>query len=475
MTPTKIATRTWMTVPALAKACGGVIHQRGRAPKRIHTDSRSVQRGDCFLALVGDRYDAHEFRSEVIARRPAGVVVARGIQDCQVPEGTFVIEVEDTEKALGEIAAEHRRRHPAKVIGITGSCGKTSTKDMLASILATKLASVASPSSFNNQVGVPLSLLQIRKDSAAAVIEIGSNSPGEIAALTEVAQPDIGIITCIGEAHLRGLGDLEGVAQEKGSLISGLKSDGVAILNADDASCRKIATETDRKTVLVRVNQEADWFATDVSFHGLGTSFLLQGERPVTLQRLGSHNVYNALLSIAAAAECGLDLDDILQAICSQEPSARRMESRCVGDVTLFDDTYNMNPISARAALLALSGLQGKGRRVVVFGEMHELGAQSEQLHARLGQEVADADLDYLLTVGEKASSIAEAAIAGGMSAKSVEKAVDLPSALQHLLGVLKAEDRVLCKASRAVGLDRLVDELDRRLQLGEDPSPVDV
>ncbi|MHC5062533.1 MAG: UDP-N-acetylmuramoyl-tripeptide--D-alanyl-D-alanine ligase [Planctomycetota bacterium] len=464
-----------MTVPALAKACGGTIHQRGRAAKRIHTDSRSTQRGDCFVALAGERFDAHEFLPEVIASRPAGLIVGRGVEDCQVPEGTFVIQVEDTENALGSIAAEHRRRHSAKVIGITGSCGKTSTKDMLGSILASRLKAIASPGSFNNQVGVPLSLLQISKDSAAAVIEVGSNSPGEIAALTKIVAPDIGIITCIGEAHLSGLGDIRGVAQEKASLIAGLSPDGTAILNADDASCRKIAEDTDCKTVLVRVNQEADWFATDVSFHGLGTSFLLQGERPVTLQRLGSHNVYNALLSIAAAAECGMSLDDILAAICSQEPSARRMESRCAGDVTLFDDTYNMNPISARAALVALAGLQGKGRRVVVFGEMHELGEQSDQLHERLGREVAAADMDYLLTVGERASSIAEAAIAEGMPARSVEKVDDLSSALQHLLGVLKADDRVLCKASRAVGLDRLVDELSRRLELGENPSPMDV
>lgn len=475
VTPTKLASRnSWMSVPALAKASGGDIHQRGRAAKRVHTDSRSIQRGDCFIALAGEHFDAHDFLPQVLASRPAGVVIARGAGRLEVPEGVFVIEVEDTNRALGAIAAEHRRRHRAKVVGITGSCGKTSTKDMLASILASQVPSVASPSSFNNHVGVPLSLLQIRKDTSAAVIEIGSNAPGEIAALTEIAGPDIGIITCVGEAHLRGLGDVNGVAEEKGSLISGLDPKGVAILNADDASCRKIAERAERRTTLIRVDQEADWFATDVSFHGLGTSFLLQGERPVTLQRLGSHNVYNALLSIAAAVECGLELDHILQAICSQQPSERRMESRCVGDVTLFDDTYNMNPVSARAALLALAGLQGKGRRVVVFGEMHELGKQSDRLHECLGKEVAEAELDYLLTIGERAAAIAEAAVAGGMSASRVEMVNDLPAALQHLLVELKADDRVLCKASRRVGLDRLVDELTRHLELGEKPAPLD-
>jgi UDP-N-acetylmuramoyl-tripeptide--D-alanyl-D-alanine ligase len=210
----------------------------------------------------------------------------------------------------------------------------------------------------------------------------------------------------------------------------------------------------------VRIDREADWFATDVSFHGLGTSFRLQGETPVTLPRLGSHNVYNALFTVAAATELGVPLDDIVAGLCEVPPTARRLECKRLGDVSVIDDTYNSNPASARAALLALSGLPSKGRRFVVLGEMLELGVRSAEFHTALGGEVAAAPVDVLITVGVGAQGIAAAAVAAGMDRDSVHALADGSAALAYLRGALCSGDWLLCKASRGVGLDRLVDDL---------------
>ncbi len=458
----------WLTPTRIAKACkasNARVIRRGPGALRVHTDSRTVLPGDCFVALSGDAFDAHDFLHQVFAAGVRGVVVSRDLEPLEIPDDVFVVRVDDTSQALMQIAAEHRCRHKAKIVGVTGSCGKTSVKDMLGSVLTAAMPTVYSPMSFNNQVGVPLSLFQIQAETKAAVIELGTNAPGEIAALTAIAQPDIGIITCISEAHLSGLGSLGGVAAEKGSMLAGLRPGGLAILNGDDCACKKIAEQADCRVLQVRVGAEADWFATDVRFHGLGTSFKLQGEHCVTLPRTGSHNVYNALLCIAAATELGVSLDTLLRGLCDAAPSSRRMECHEVGQVMLFDDTYNMNPASARAAVSALSGLKARGRKLIVFGEMLELGDRSQDLHEELGRAVASSELDLLMVVGDGALPIARGALASGMRDGQIVRVGDPSHALDDLLGRLEPEDFVLCKASRRVGLDRLVDGLRRELK----------
>ena len=465
-------TTSWLTPARISKVTGGRSVRSGAPAERITTDSRDISDGACFVALRGDRFDGHDYVMQALASGAAGAIVSEPIDRTTIPEGKFVVRVGDTHDALACIAAEHRRRSAAKVIGVTGSCGKTSTKDMLGAVLAKSLPTVYSPRSFNNQVGVPLSLLQIQPDTRAAVIEIGTSAPGEIAGLTAIASPDIGIVTCVSEAHLSGLGSLEGVAAEKGSLLEGLVPDGVAILNFDDRHVRGMAARCgDRRVVSVSAAGEADWFATDMRFHGLGTHFRLQGDRSITLPRLGSHNVYNALLVIAAATELGLSLEAILEALCEIPASKRRLESRECGDITVFDDTYNMNPDSSRAALAALAGIHRAGRKIVVFGEMAELGTRSEVLHRELGQAVAESDIDLLVTVGDRARWIADGAIQGGLPALSVMHASDVRHACEITHGAVRSGDLVLCKASRRIGLDRLVDDLVRQLALRPVPS----
>lgn len=458
----------WLSPAAVAKACGGRVVRAGRPARRVMTDSRTAQPGDCFLALRGPTHDGHAFLAQALMRGASGVVVDRPIDALALPDDAWVVIVRDTSAALLRLAAEHRARHAARVVGITGSCGKTSTKDMLGRVMSAAMPTVFSPQSFNNNVGVPLTLFQIQADTRCAVVEIGTNAPGEVEALSRVARPDIGIVTCVSEAHLHGLGSLSGVAREKAGLLAGMADDGVAILNGDDASCRAMAERCSQRVVLVRVDGEADWFATEVQFHGIGTTFRIRGERPVTLPRAGTHNVYNALLCVAAASELGVPLDTILDELGRLPPTSRRLEYKRCGDVTVFDDTYNMNPASARAALAALAGLTSAGRKFVVFGEMLELGERSAELHRALGDQIAHAGVDFLVTVGDGALPIGAGARDGGLDASRLVHANDPTHALDLLMERLRPQDLVLCKASRRVGLDRLVDGLSRELARGE-------
>lgn len=466
---------SWLTPAAIAKATGGEVvradaGRRGAAAQGVSTDSRGDCKGQLFVALRGASHDGHAFVGDVLAKGAAGVVVdawngelaAQRLGGAAVP---FVVRVADTGRALLDLAAEHRRRHRARVIGITGSCGKTSTKEWLGAVLAAAMPTVRSPGSYNNRIGVPLTLFQLRAETRAAVVEIGTNAPGEIAELTHVAQPDIGIVTCVAPAHLEGLGSLDGVAREKAALAQGLRPDGLCILNGDDAACRAMAEATPAEVQLISVARDADWFATGIRFHAFGTTFLLQGERPVTLPRLGTHNVYNALAVIAAASRLGVPEELVLQQLARVPSAARRLEPKLAGGVTIFDDTYNMNPESARSALQALAGLklgdaERRGRGIVVFGAMLELGTDSDALHRELGRQVVASGQDHLVCVGASARPIADGAASAGMSQRAVQCVDDVGAALTLLRGLVRPGDRVLCKASRRVALDRLVDRL---------------
>jgi len=462
--------RTWLTARSIAKAIGGEVVQGGATGQGVTTDTRGDCSGQVFVALRGDNHDGHDHVDQAVTKGCAGVIVEKAVDVTRLLREAgltrrrqpFVVVVPDTSQALLDLAREHRRRSRAKVVGITGSCGKTSTKEWLGAVLEAAMPAVRSPGSYNNHVGVPLTLFQLRDETRAAVVEIGTNSPGEIAQLTDVAQPDIGIVTCVAPAHLEGLGSLDGVAREKSCLPKGLPEGGVCILNGDDAACRAMVGLTKATVEFISVTREADWFATDVRFHAFGTTFLLQGERPVTLPRLGRHNVYNALAVIAAAHHLGVPEDDVLRELASVPSAARRLEPKEAGGVMIFDDTYNMNPESARSALQAMSGVQaeGRGAGVAVFGGMAELGPDSVAMHRRLGEEVVKTGHSRLICVGADARPIADGAIAAGMPEASVHCVEDVHSAHSLLCTVLRAGDRVLCKASRKVQLDRLVDRL---------------
>jgi len=469
----------WFTPRAIAKATGGEVVQSGAAAESVATDTRADCQGRVFVALRGERFDAHDHLADAVQKGAVGVVIDRDVGDLQQvlrrqrlvgDKPPFVVRVADTSQALLDMAREHRRRHRAEVVGITGSCGKTSVKEWLGAVLSAAMPTVRSPGSYNNQIGVPLTLFQLQPETRAGVVEIGTNAPGEIAQLADVARPDIGVVTCVAPAHLEGLGSLEGVAREKAALPQSLPKGGLCILNGDDAACRAMAELTKASVELVSVHRETDWFATDIRFHALGTTFLLQGERPVTVPRLGTHNVYNALAVIAAASRLGVPEDLVLQHLAKVPSAARRLEPKVAGGVTIFDDTYNMNPESARSALQAMSGLRagdgadGRGRSIVVFGAMLELGADSRALHHRLGEQVVATGQDRLICVGADAAAIADGAIAAGMPSHQVHCVADIHDAHGLLRGMVQDGDRLLCKASRRVALERLVDRLVQEL-----------
>jgi UDP-N-acetylmuramoyl-tripeptide--D-alanyl-D-alanine ligase len=480
--------RGWFTARSVAKAVRGEVVQGGATGNGVSTDTRLDCTGQVFVALRGDNHDGHRYLDQALAQGAVGLIVDRefdldpflqAVMRAGRVSGRrepFIVQVEETGQALMDLAAEHRRRHRAKVIGITGSCGKTSTKEWLGAVLSAAMPTVRSPGSYNNQIGVPLTLFQVQAETCAAVVEIGTNAPGEIAQLTAVARPDIGIVTCVAPAHLEGLGSVDGVAREKAALVQGLPKGGLCILNGDDAACRAMAALTSADVEFISVNRETDWFATDVQFHTLGTTFLLQGLRPVTLPRLGTHNVYNALAVIAAAHRLGVPEEMILRQLACVPSAARRLEPKTAGGVTIFDDTYNMNPESARSALQAMAGLRSggldeagqRGRSIATFGAMLELGTDSVMLHRRLGEQVFVSGQDYLICVGADARPIAEGALAAGMRKSSVECVDDINAAHNLLRGLLRSGDRLLCKASRRVALDRLVDRLLVDLAAGD-------
>ena len=464
------AQRSWFTARSVAKATGGEVLQDGATGQSVSTDTRAAGAGAVFVALRGQSHDSHDYLDRAVARGCVGLVVDRDVDVAPLQREAslrgarppFIVRVADTGLALQDLAREHRRRSRAKVVGITGSCGKTSTKEWLGAVLDAAMPSVRSPGSYNNQVGVPLTLFQLRPETRAAVVEIGTNAPGEIAQLTGVARPDIGVVTCVAPAHLEGLGSIEGVAREKSSLPRGLSADGVCLLNADDAACRAMAAHTAAKVEWFGVEQPADWSATEVRSDGASTSFLLNGARAVSVPRVGLHNVYNALAVIAAAHHLGVPEDLVVEQLAGVPSAPRRLEPKRVAGVTLLDDTYNMNPASARSSLQALAGLQvgAAGRSIVVFGGMAELGDESARLHRQLGERVAAAGQGLLVCVGADAEAIAAGAVAAGMPADQVACVVDAPAAHGLLQPQLRAGDVVLCKASRRARLDLLVDEL---------------
>ncbi len=459
----RTAPGTWLTPSAVAKACGGELLVRGRSASGVTTDSRQGCEGKLFVALRGDNHDAHDHVAAAIRAGARGVVISRPI--AEVPglaesKGAFVVRVEDSRRALLDLAREHRRRHRAKVVGITGSCGKTTTKEWLGAVLSAAMPTVRSPGSYNNDVGVPLTLFSIQPETRAAVVEIGTNAPGEIGLLTSVARPDVAIVTCVAPAHLQGLGSIDGVAREKSDLPRGVHEDGVCILNGDDPRVRAMADGLACRVEIVSTQGVADWFATDIVATVSGTTFRLKGERVVELPRSGLHNVYNALYVLAAASHFGVPEDDAIAALCAAKPAARRFEPKSAAGVTIVDDSYNMNPESARAGLRAMADMPTSGRRIVAFGEMLELGERSFELHQQLGTSVWRTGMDVLVAVGAGSKPIADGAIAAGMPRDAVHFVDTVADAESLLLPMLQEGDRLLCKASRRVGLDRLVDSL---------------
>jgi UDP-N-acetylmuramoyl-tripeptide--D-alanyl-D-alanine ligase len=462
-----------LTLGEVAVIVSGTLEGGARADAVVSApvefDSRRIAPGGLFLALPGAVVDGHEF---VHAALDAGAVAALVTRGVDAPS----IRVADGATALAALAAAVARRlAAATVIGITGSSGKTSTKDLVAHLLSRLGPTVAPPGSFNNELGHPYTVLLADAATRFLVLETSARGIGHIRYLTEIAPPHIGVVLNVGSAHLGEFGSREAIAQAKGELVEALAADGVAILNADDPNVRAMAARTPARIVLVGEAADADVRATDVQLDELGrAAFSLHAggaSARVQLGLVGEHHVANALAAAAVALECGMGLDDVAAALCQAEPVSRwRMELHERADgVLVLNDAYNANPESVRAALKTLAGISRSGARRrswAVLGPMAELGPDSRAEHDAIGRLAVRLDISRVLAVGEQARPIAQGAALEGSWDGESGWVPDVEAALELLRRELAAGDVVLVKASRAAGLERVA------LALADD-SPV--
>lgn len=437
-------------------------------------DSRAIRPGDLFFALPGTRSDGHRFLEAAAAAGASAAVVKSGAPLGPVPAGLPLLEVDDPRRALGRLASFVRDRLGATVVGITGSNGKTTTREMVAEVLATLGPVVRSEKSFNNDLGVPLTILAADASTRFLVVEIGTNHPGEIAALSAMARPHVGLVTNIAEAHLGNFGSLRAIAEEKAALLAALPEDGAAVIPAGDAFADLLSSRAPcRICTFGRLDAPGADIATDVwgtavrrTGRPRGVRFHLYGKMKVQLRLQGLHNAANGLAAVATGLLLGAGPVEIAAALGRVRAPALRLQRDSVGGVVLLDDSYNANPASMEAALDEMGATATHGRRVVILGDMGELGDLSEFQHRRIGRRAA-AVADVLWCVGIQARWMAEEARAAGMAPDRIHADDSVELAMEHLSFTPAAGDTVLVKASRAAGLDRLASALRTRLAAG--------
>ena len=423
----------------------------------VSTDTREIEEGALFVALRGPHHDGHEYLSEAAKRGALAALVDRTVPPDQVAP-LVQIRVLDTLEALQALARFHGSRSAAIRVGVTGSNGKTTTKELLRAALGE--AVIASPRSFNNHIGVPLTLLRIREDTQHAVVELGTNQPGEIQALARLVRPQIGVITNCTWAHVEKLGNLDGVIQEKGALIEALPSDGLAVLNADDVSFEALRERAPCPVITYGVTRSADLRAADVHFDLQSLRFRLAGTE-VRVPLGGSHNVSNALAAIAAAEACGRTRTDAIAGLAGVEQLPMRMRSLQRGDLLIVDDTYNANPGSMEAALRTLAAAHPDRRKLCVLGDMKELGDRAEELHRAVGREASLLSGGVLVAVGRWASAVAAGAREAGFDEDRVHVFADAEEAGAGLPALIHQGDAVLVKGSRAMAMERIIDRIE--------------
>jgi UDP-N-acetylmuramoyl-tripeptide--D-alanyl-D-alanine ligase len=457
------------TVDEILKATGGDLlcgdEDRSRVFAKVSIDSRSISAGDLFVAIVGEVHDGHRFANDVVEQGVGGLVVARD-KTAALPISEWrarriaCVAVADTTRALGDLAAFHRSRTDVALVAITGSNGKTTTRQMTAGVVAQKFSTLSTIGNYNNQVGVPLTLLRLAPEHAWAVVELGTNSPGEIARLARICSPDIGVITNIGPAHLEGLGSLDGVMREKEQLIDHLKTGGRAVLNADDRRVARIADRTEEKVLLFGLSESAAVRATKIQekISGISFSLNLPGESlTVDMKVPGQFMIINALAAAAVGQLLELSAKEIKSGLEAFKPAWGRMNIfQTANGIHIIDDTYNANPDSMQAAIATLNGLRANNRSVLAAGDMLELGSQAESLHRQVGARAATADINKLCVTGEYAEAVAAGAKDAGMKGENIVIGSQ-EKILSHLKDFLRAGDWVLIKGSRGAKMENIV------------------
>lgn len=462
---TKIETPRF-TLQDVLTATGGTLVQSGRADAfdGVSTDSRSLAAGSLFVPLAGPRFDGHDYLGQAAGAGAAGVLVERGRESLVkgLPAGTAAVSVPDTLRALGDLARLWRIRFTIPVVGVTGSTGKTTTKEMAAAIMGREKNLLKNEGNFNNLVGLPLTLFRMNAAHEAAVLEMGTNRRGEIARLTEIAAPTVGLVTNVGPAHLEGLGSLETIREEKGDLYRVMDGRGTAVINLDDPLLAPWAGRWKGRKITFGIDADADVTASRIAHEAeRGTVFTLLAEgasREILLPVSGFHNVSNALAAAAAALGAGFGFDAICQGLMAFRPVGGRMEVyRLKNGACLIDDTYNANPASVAAALKTLQGLKGECKSTVILGDMLELGGEAERYHEEIGRAVAETGVGKAYLRGDFARATAKGALKRGMKGEQVLVDLSTEETVAHLKACLRTGDWVLVKGSRKMKMEEIV------------------
>lgn len=446
-------------VNELLRATGGSL-VRGKldtALKGVSTDSRSLCGDEVFIAIKGEHFDGHLFIAEAVKKGARCIIKEKG-RASVAPAQAAVIEVKDTVKALGDIAHWHRRKFAIPLIAVTGSNGKTTTKEMLAWVLSKRINVLKNAGTFNNHIGVPQALLRIRGEHKIAVLELGTNHPGEIAYLAKMCEPTVGIITNIAASHLEFLGNLSGVFEEKRDLIASLRRPAISVLNGDDYFLRRLL-RSDNKTLRLSfgIERRCDITARKVRSGARGTSFVVNNKHLFSVRGIGVHNVYNALAAVAVARLFSFSYEEISRRLRSFDfPKSRFTLTRCM-NATLIDDSYNANPLSFERALEAFDSIRSNGRKIMVMGDMFELGRHEDKFHRQVGRRVAQV-CDMLVAVGVRSRSAARQALLCGLGRGNVFTCATAQEAREILLEKIAPteHDVVLVKGSRAMKMEEV-------------------
>ena len=425
--------------------------------ERIGTDSRTIKKGELFVALRGENFDGHKFVEAAAKAGAAGAIVDLNWKG-KVPAKFAIIRAQDTLIAYQNIAANYRKSLPLKVLAITGSNGKTSTKDFAASVLGRKFRVTKTQGNFNNHVGLPRTILEATSQDEVAVWEIGMNHPGEVAPLAKIAAPDAAIITNVGVAHIEFMGTREAIAKEKGALAEAVGANGTVILNADDSFSKDIAGRTSARVIFAGT-KEGTIHAIDIQQSADGSEFtILEGAHQCRAQLPvpGLHMVQNALLAIAAGRAFGLSLEEAAAGLASAPLTKARLQIKEINGVQFLDDSYNANPDSMKAALQTLVELDSDGKRIAVLGEMRELGKETQRGHEEVGEAAAAFGIDQLIGIGEMGALIARAAEKAGLEKSQAVGSTS--EAAELLLEIATAGDLVLIKGSRLARTEDVIE-----------------
>ncbi|MCD6223993.1 MAG: UDP-N-acetylmuramoyl-tripeptide--D-alanyl-D-alanine ligase [Deltaproteobacteria bacterium] len=437
----------------------------------ISIDSRTLSRGDLFVAIKGQNYDGHDFIADAVESGAAGLLVSRSeiagaTYNRWASKGIVCLAAENTIEALGDLAALNRKRTGVSVVAITGSNGKTTTKEMTASVLSRRFDTLATKGNYNNEIGLPLTMFRLAASHKWAVLELGMNRPGEIGRLAGICRPDIGVITNIGTAHLEGFDSIEGIARAKGELLEHIRNNGTAVLNADDPRLLGLAGKIQKDLLLFGFHENAAVRAQNIKQEAFGLSFslLLPGESIfVNLKAHSPVFVSNALAAAAAGHLAGLNAGEIKSGLEDFQPVEGRMNiMKTRGGFHIIDDTYNANPDSMKAAINALKSLKGRGRGIFVAGDMLELGKDAGLIHQEIGALAAAGDISRLYITGAFADEVARGAHTKGLKSGKIFSGTK-EEILEELTNRVKPGDWILVKGSRVMCMEDIVKGLKKR------------